>query len=208
IVVAGVIVVASIVAMIIVAVVIQHQKYSGLGRRGLPSDSDVNSLNYKRRIDAFEGGFKRIYKDGDEIPKQEIIVKENCHNKKKKVIIYEYVNKDQSEDENKENLLVDGEKEDETDALINKMMAAENKDDKKEGLEQREQNKQEDEYEEELEEKVNFDEEYANDIWRDFDEDGQDELDQQTVKEGAETEEEENQLLIKIRIQKKKQSCS
>ncbi|KAA6377022.1 MAG: hypothetical protein EZS28_027449, partial [Streblomastix strix] len=34
IVVAGVIVVASIVAMIIVAVVIQHQKYSGLGRRG------------------------------------------------------------------------------------------------------------------------------------------------------------------------------
>ncbi|KAA6366976.1 MAG: hypothetical protein EZS28_037496, partial [Streblomastix strix] len=66
---AGVIVVASIVAMIIVAVVIQHQKYSGLGRRGPPADSDVNSLNHERRIDAFEYEIKKKYIDGDEIPK-------------------------------------------------------------------------------------------------------------------------------------------
>ncbi|KAA6393848.1 MAG: hypothetical protein EZS28_010624 [Streblomastix strix] len=81
----------------------------------------------------------------------------------------------------------------------------------KKSLEEREENKEEEdeyEYEKELEEKVNFDSEYGNDIWGDFDEDGQDEPEQQTGKEGAETEEEENELLIKIRIQKKKQSCS
>ncbi|KAA6396575.1 MAG: hypothetical protein EZS28_007898 [Streblomastix strix] len=281
IVVAGVIVVASIVAMIIVAVVIQHQKYSGLGRRGTswfiiswlfslgllfirpPSDSDVNSLNLERRIDAFEGDVaplipfynpdiqikikveKYLSKAGVRIADGQSVISAHADlneiiigpddeeygidtltqirlpkqkkkswrrkfaKKKKKVIVDEDANKDQNEDDNKENLGPDGEKEDETDALINKMMEAENKDDKKEG--EGEENKEEEdkyEYEEELKEKVNFDSEYGNDIFQDFDEDGQDEPDQQTGKEGAETEKEENELLIKICIQKKKQSCS
>ncbi|KAA6377023.1 MAG: hypothetical protein EZS28_027450 [Streblomastix strix] len=122
------------------------------------------------------------------------------------VIVDEDANKDQNEDDNKENLFADAEKEDETDALINKMMAAENKDDKKRKfIRKRKENIDDDEYEyeEELEEKVNFDSEYGNDIWEDFDEDGQDEPDQQTGKEGAETEEEENELLIKMSIKKR-----
>ncbi|KAA6391948.1 MAG: hypothetical protein EZS28_012523 [Streblomastix strix] len=135
---------------------------------------------------------------------------ENLLKKEKKVIVNEVANKDQNEDDNKENLFADGEKEDETDALINKMKAAENKEDQKEGFEEGEENKVEEdkyEYEEELEEKLNFDFEYGNDNFRDFDEDGQDESDQQTGKEGAKTEEEENEMLIKISIQKKKPSC-
>ncbi|KAA6395475.1 MAG: hypothetical protein EZS28_008995 [Streblomastix strix] len=90
------------------------------------------------------------------------------------------------------------------------MMEAENKDEKK-SFEEGEENKEEEdnyEYQEKLKEKANFESEYGNDIFQDFDEDGQDEPDQQTGKEGAETEEEENELLIKMNIQKKKQSCS
>ncbi|KAA6390036.1 MAG: hypothetical protein EZS28_014440 [Streblomastix strix] len=94
--------------------------------------------------------------------RRKFTIKENI-----KVIVDEDANKDQNEDENKEKLFPGGEKEDETDALINKMLAVENKDDKKK-------------------------------VQKDFDENGQDEPDQQTGKEGAETEvEEENELLQK-----------
>ncbi|KAA6393482.1 MAG: hypothetical protein EZS28_010985, partial [Streblomastix strix] len=125
---------------------------------------------------------------------------------KSKTIVYKDTKKDQNEDDNKENLFADGEKIDETDILINKMMAAENKDDKNDGLEERDENKEvEDEYEseDEFKEKVNYDSKYGNYIWEDFDEDEQDEPDQQIGKEGAETEEEENELLKKSAARKK-----
>ncbi|KAA6387477.1 MAG: hypothetical protein EZS28_016999 [Streblomastix strix] len=88
-------------------------------------------------------------------------------------------------------------------------MAAENQYDENECSKDEKENKEEEEeYEEQLEEKVNFDSENGNDIWGDLEEDRQDEPDQQTGKEGAETKEEKNELLIKMSIQKKKQSCS
>ncbi|KAA6356161.1 MAG: hypothetical protein EZS28_048312, partial [Streblomastix strix] len=215
IVVAGVIVVASIVAMIIVAVVIQHQKYSGLGRSGLlfikpPYDSDVNSLNHERRIGAFEGGFKRKYKVGEDDIQNDSSLKEGLSSfipfddpDTKIKIKYRniYLKLELG-------LLIDGMR---YQHILNQIIfQMKTNIIKKEDLEEGEENKEEkeNEYQEELEEKVNFDSEYGNDIWGDFDEDGQDEPDQQTGKEGAETEEEENELLIKIRIQKKKQSCS
>ncbi|KAA6361865.1 MAG: hypothetical protein EZS28_042609 [Streblomastix strix] len=132
-------------------------------------------------------------------------IKENS-----KVIVDEDSNRDQNKDDNKENLFPDGVKEDETDVLINKMIAAENKGDQQRRFKKKEKQIMKKKINMNMKKnwKRNFDSEYGNDIWGDFDEDGQDEPDQQTGKEGAETEEEENQLLIKIRIQKKKQSCS
>ncbi|KAA6369422.1 MAG: hypothetical protein EZS28_035052 [Streblomastix strix] len=156
IVVAGVIVVASIVAMIIVAVVIQHQKYSGLGRPNTELD------NIPIGPDDEEYGIDTLMQIRLPNQKKKSLRRKFAIKEKSKIIVDEDANKDQNEDKNKENLFPDGEKEDEMDALINKMMTAENKDDKKEGFEEGEENKQ-------FEEKVNFDSEYGNDIWGDFD---------------------------------------